>query len=118
MEFMNLNISLLFFQDGKSFMGDSSSNHYLLHEHMAQLNWLHFWTRVSLRLLCTSYIYMPQFFLPSHFIVDPEREFVTSRTLFPSSFHTLHLFIETVTSPNDCLLGKSSLLFFYLFFIL
>ena len=90
----------------------------LLHGHVAQLNWLCFWTRVSLRLPCTSYIYMPQLFLPSHFIVDPEREFVTSRTLLPSSFHTLYPFVETVTSPRDCLLGKSSLLFFYLFFIL
>ena len=71
-----------------------------------------FWTRVLLRLPCTSYIYMPQFFLPSHFIVDLEREFVTSRTLLLSSFHTLYPFVETVTSPRDRLLGKSSLLFF------
>ena len=93
-------------------MGDSSSSHYLLLGHMVQLNWLCFWTRVSLRLLCTSniyiYIYMSQFFLPSHFIIDSEREFVTLRTLLPSSLHTLHLFIETVTSPKDRLLGKSS----------
>ena len=101
-------------------MGDSSSSHYLLLGHMVQLNWLCFWTRVSLRLLCTSniyiYIYMSQFFLPSHFIVDLEREFVTSRTLLSSFLHTLHPFVKTVTSPKDRLLGKSFLLIFYLFF--
>ena len=101
-------------------MGDSSSSHYLLLGHMAQLNWLYFWTRVSLHHSCTSniyiYIYMSQFFLPSHFIIDSEREFVTSRTLLSSFLHTLNPFVKTVTSPKDRLLGKSFLLIFYLFF--
>ena len=120
---MNLIIILLFFQEGKSFMGDSSSSHYYCTD-----MWRNLIGSASGRgcrfvfglhpIYIYIYIYMPQFFLPPHFIVDPEREFVTSRTLLPSSFHTLHPFIETIPSPRDHLLGKSSLLFFYQFFIL
>ena len=121
MEFMNLIIILLFFQEGKSFMGDSSSSHYYCTDMWRNLigsasgRGCHFVFGLHPIYI---YIYMPQFFLPPHFIVDPEREFVTSRTLLPSSFHTLHPFIETIPSPRDHLLGKSSLLFFYQFFIL
>ena len=49
-------------------MGDSSSNLYLMLGHMAQLNWLCLWTRVSFRLLCiSSLIYILSF--PSFFSI-------------------------------------------------
>ena len=73
---------------------------------------------MSLRLPCTLqfYIYISVLSHSSHFIFNPKRELIVWRTLLPSSFYTLHPFVETVTSPRDRLLGKSSLLFSYLSF--
>ena len=61
-------------------------------------------------------IYISALSHSSHFIVDRERELIVWRTLLPSSFYTLHPFVETVTSPKDRLLGKSSPFFSYLSF--
>ena len=62
-------------------------------------------------------LYICQFLLNfSHFIVDLERELVFLRTSLSLFFYILQSFVETVTSPRDCLFGKSSLLFSYHFF--
>ena len=48
----------IIFSGGKIIYGRFLEQPLLLHGHVAQLNWLHFWTRVSLRLRSTSYIYI------------------------------------------------------------
>ena len=70
---------LLLRREGKSFMDDSSSILYLMLGHMAQLNWLCFWTRALLRLLCiSSLIY----------------------TLPPSSFSSILLLLIIKANPS------------------
>ena len=62
----------------------TSSSLYLMFRHVAQLNWLHFWTMALLRLLCISsfiYISPPPSFSSIFFVVDCQSELVTLRAL-------------------------------------